>query len=64
MNGVTNIAYGEEIKHIVLIGNIYNPPNKTEKIRVLNRLMENQRDMVTLMHEIPYGKNTTIKITK
>ena len=53
----------------VLIGNIYIPPKKTEQIHVLDRLLEDQRDKAimiwwTLMHEIPYGTNKSIKIIK
>ena len=53
----------------VLIGNIYIPPNKIEQIHVLDRFLEDQRDKAviifgTLMHEIPYGTNTSTKIIK
>ena len=53
----------------VLIGNIYIPTKKTEQIHVLDRLLEDQRGKAimiwwTLMHEIPYGTNKSIKIIK
>ena len=49
--------------------NIYIPPNKTEQIHVLNRLLEDHRGKViliwwTLMHKIPYGTNKSIKMIK
>ena len=53
----------------LLIGNIYTPPSKTEQIHVLDRLLEDQRGKTvmiwwTLIHEIPYVTNKSIRMIK